>query len=188
MLYIFSEVVTHVSQVPAGSDSALPRSVGVGWGYQLVVPGSILPKPWMMSCLVKMMCSFTLSLRSRTLFAKGQKSGSTGGLSLSAQYCNPQDKPQLREKAAVTCPDRTSGRNTFQVRHYGAECVVYPWPRKTLLLTVGIKKEAQIFWAGFLGSSTPWNGSEFHPPARHIQFRAHQSSQDATSLIEGSEG
>ena len=83
--FIHSEMVTHGDF----GESALPRSVGVGWGHQLVVPGLILPKPWMKSCLVKMMCFFTLSLSSRTLLTKGWKSGSTGGLSLSAHYCNP---------------------------------------------------------------------------------------------------
>ena len=85
-MYAFSETVT----CGDSGESALPRSVRVGWGHQLVVPGLILPKPWMTSCLVKMTYSFTLSLSSRRLLAKGQKSGSTGGLSLSAQYCNPQ--------------------------------------------------------------------------------------------------
>ena len=33
--------------------------------------------------------------------------------------------------------------------------MVYSWPGKTLLLTTGITKEAQIFWVSFCGSSTP---------------------------------
>ena len=97
MVYLLSgmdpndeEVVTCASWASAGYESMLLISVRVGWGHQLVVPGSILSKPWIMSCLEKMMCSFTLSLSSRTLLAKGQKSESTGRLSLSAQYCNPQ--------------------------------------------------------------------------------------------------
>ena len=70
--------------------TTLLKPVGVGWGHWLVAPWLTLPKPWMMSHLVKTACSFTFSLSSRTLLAKGQKSGSYGGLSLSAQYCNPQ--------------------------------------------------------------------------------------------------
>ena len=56
------------------------------------------------------------------------------------------------------------------MRHLGAGGAVYPWPRKTWLLTSGIEKEAQIFWEMFLWVFHPWNGSEFHPPARHIQL------------------
>ena len=81
-------------------------SVGVGWGHRLIVPGLILPKPWIMSCLKKMMCSFTLSLSSRTLLAKGQKSGSAVRLSLPNTVIL-RHKPQLREKVTVTHPDRT---------------------------------------------------------------------------------
>ena len=62
MVYILSEVVTCTSWAPARPDFTLPRLVGVDWGHQLILPGSIHPKPWMTSCLEKMMCSFTLSL------------------------------------------------------------------------------------------------------------------------------
>ena len=96
MVYLLSgmdpndeEVVTHVSWASAESESALLMSVGMVWGHWLIVSGSILPKPWLTSCLEKTMCSFILSLSSRTLLAKGQKSGSTGRLSFSTQYCNP---------------------------------------------------------------------------------------------------
>ena len=82
-------VVPHVSQTPAEFDSALPMPVMVGWGHQFVVPGSILPKPQMMSCLEKMTCSFTLPISSRMFLAKGWKSQLAGGLNFSAQYCNP---------------------------------------------------------------------------------------------------
>ena len=70
--------------------STLPKPVGVVRGHWLVAPGLTLPKPWMMSHLVKTTCSFTLSLISLTLLAKGWKSGSSGGLSFCAQYCNPR--------------------------------------------------------------------------------------------------
>ena len=98
MVYILSEVVTCIFWAPARPDSTLPRSVGVGWGQQLVVPGSILPKLWMTSCLVKTTCTFTLYLSSRTLLTKRQKSGSTGGLSLSSQYCNPWAYATVKRK------------------------------------------------------------------------------------------
>ena len=55
------EVVICVPWAPAESESMLPMSVGVGWGHQLIVPESILPKPWITSCLEKMTCSFPLS-------------------------------------------------------------------------------------------------------------------------------
>ena len=102
--YILSEMV----KCGDSGESALPRSVGVGWGHWLVVPGLIVPKLWMTSCLVKMTCSFTLSLSSRTLLAKGWKSGSTGGFSFSTQYCNPWHKSWLREKATGAHPVRTA--------------------------------------------------------------------------------
>ena len=69
--------------------STLPKPVGAVWGHWLVAPRLTLPKPWMMSHLVKTTCSFTFSLRSMTLLTKGGKSGSSGRLSFSAQYCNP---------------------------------------------------------------------------------------------------
>ena len=78
-----------ISQTPAEFDSVLLVPLMVGWGHQLIVPGLILPKPWITSCLEKMTCSFPLSLSSRTLLDKGQKSRSTGRLNLSTQYCNP---------------------------------------------------------------------------------------------------
>ena len=77
-------MMPHVSQTPAEFDSTLPMPVMVGWGHQLIVPGSILPRPWTTSCLQKTTCSFTLSFSSRMLLAKGQKSRLAGGLSLSA--------------------------------------------------------------------------------------------------------
>ena len=82
-------VVPCVSQTPAEFDSALPMPVMVGWGHWFVVPGSILPKPQMTSCLEKTTCSFTLPISSRMLLTKGQKSRLAGGLNFSSQYCNP---------------------------------------------------------------------------------------------------
>ena len=83
-------VMPHVSQTPAEFDSMLLMPVMVGWSHQFILPGSILPKPWMISHLKKTTCSFTLPTSSRMLLAKGQKSVLVGGLNFSAQYCNPQ--------------------------------------------------------------------------------------------------
>ena len=80
---------TGVDQGDSGG-SILPKLVGLIWGHWLVAPRLTLPKPWMMSCLVNITCSFTLSLKSMTLLAEGWKSGSSGRLSFSTQYCNPQ--------------------------------------------------------------------------------------------------
>ena len=63
------------------------------WGSLGPLAGSPLGwpslSPWMMSHLVKSTCSFTLSLSSMIILAKGQKSRSSGGLSFSVQYCYP---------------------------------------------------------------------------------------------------
>ena len=72
------------------SGSIPPKAVELVWVHCLVAPGLTLPKPWMMSHLVNMTCSFTLSLNSMALLAKRQKSGFSGGLSFSTQYCDPQ--------------------------------------------------------------------------------------------------
>ena len=80
----------HVSQTLVEFNSVLLMQVVVGWGHRFILPGSILPKPQMMSHLKKMTCSFMLPISSRTLLAKGQKSGLVGRLHFSTQYCNPQ--------------------------------------------------------------------------------------------------
>ena len=74
----------------------------------------------------------------------------------------------------------------FWVRHLGAGGVVYPRPGKTLLLTSGIEKEAQIFWVSFHGPSTP--GMAVSSIHQHgvSSWQACQSSQVSMSLMEGS--
>ena len=69
--------------------SILLKLVELVWGHWLVPPGLTLPKPQMMSHLVNMTCSFTLFLNLMMLLTNGWKSGFSGGLSSSAQYCNP---------------------------------------------------------------------------------------------------
>ena len=89
-------VFCSTGQSPTGvglSDSGgsiLPKLVELVWGHWLVASRLTLPKPQMMSHLVNMTCSFTPSLNSMTLLARGQISGSSGRLSSSTQYCNPQ--------------------------------------------------------------------------------------------------
>ena len=96
LLVAAGEVVWVVASVKQVS-SPLDSSPGGGttwlemlvWGHQFVAPMLISPKPWRMSQLVNVTCSHTTSLSSTTPPAKGQKSGLSGRLSSSAQYCSP---------------------------------------------------------------------------------------------------
>ena len=59
--------------------------------------------------------------------------------------------------------DKLLGRKAFLLRHLGVRGTVKSYPGKALLLTLGIKKEAQILQASFHGSIMP-GMAEFPPP------------------------
>ena len=72
--------------LPNGGITQLDKLV---WGHWFIALGSTLSRSWRRFQLVNTTCSFTVSLNSMSLPTKGWKSGPSGRLNFSAQYCSP---------------------------------------------------------------------------------------------------
>ena len=80
------------------------------------------------------------------------------------------------------------GRKAFLLRHLGAGGAVKSFPRKVLLLTMGIEKEAQISWVSFCRSFMPGMAWSSHHQHGVLSWEACQSSHVLMSKMEGSGG
>ena len=102
------DMVTHASQASVESESMLLMSVGVGWSHWLIVPGSILLKPWIISCFLKRQCALLPSLSALGHSSpRGRNLDQLVGLASLPNTVILRHKAQLRGKGAVTHPDRT---------------------------------------------------------------------------------